>query len=50
MYVTDFHAAEPTRPRELLGLKDDDRLVHFVDAVAGTPEEAGAAVDRKSVV
>ena len=44
MNVTDFKPAAPPKPRELLGLTDTDRLVHFVDAVPGPPEEAGAAV------
>jgi len=44
MNVPDFRPPEPPRPRELLGLKDDNRLVHFVDAVASAPEEAGATV------
>ena len=32
------------RPRELLGLADTDRLVHFVDAVSKPAEEAAPAV------
>ena len=44
MNVTDFDPVAPTKPRELLGLRDNDRLIHFVDAVARPPEEAGAAV------
>jgi hypothetical protein len=44
MSVPDVKPAEPPKPRELLGLADGDRLVHFVDAVVRPPEEAGAAV------
>lgn len=44
MSFPDFKPAEPPKPRELLGLADDDRLVHFVDAVGKPPEEAGEAV------
>ena len=38
------HADAPQRPRELLGLADTDRLIHFVDAVEKPPSEASAAV------
>jgi hypothetical protein len=44
MSVPDFRPSKPPKPRELLGLADDDRLVHFVDAVPQPPERAGAAV------
>ena len=44
MNANDLRPATPPKPRELLGLKDDDRLVHFVDALGRPPEEAGAAV------
>ena len=44
MSVPDFRPAAPPKPRELLGLEDDDRLVHFVDAVSKPPGEAGTAV------
>ena len=44
MSFPDFRPAAPPKPRELLGLEDDDRLVHFVDAVSKPPGEAGAAV------
>ena len=44
MSFQDFKPATPPKPRELHGLADDDRLVHFVDAIGKPPEEAGAAV------
>ena len=44
MSFPDFKPAELPKPRELHGLADDDRLVHFVDAIGKPPEEAGAAV------
>ena len=44
MSFPDLKAVEPSKPRELLGLADDGRLVHFVDAIGKPPEEAGAAV------
>ena len=43
MSFRNFEPAAAAKPRELLGLADDDRLVHFVDATAKPPEEAGAA-------
>ena len=44
MNAADFRTPEPPKPRELLGLTDTDRLVHFVDVVPKSPEEAGADV------
>ena len=44
MSIRDLKPAEPPKPRELLGLADGNRLVHFVDAVVRPPEEAGTAV------
>jgi hypothetical protein len=45
MNATGSGPAGPTqRPRELLGLTERDRLVHFVDAKAKPPEEARPAV------
>jgi hypothetical protein len=35
---------KPPKPRELLGLADDNRLVHFVDAVTRPLPEAAEAV------
>ena len=48
MLFTDLRRADqPQRPRELLGLADTDRLVHFVDAAGKPPEEARPAVLRE---
>ena len=44
MNVPGLKSAAAPKPRELLGLMDNDRLVHFVDAVVRAPEEASAAV------
>ena len=44
MDIPDFRRGAESRPRELLGLADTDRLVHFVDAIAKPPGEAGTAV------
>ena len=34
----------PPKPRELLGLSDTDRLIHYVDAASQPPEYARPAV------
>ena len=47
MDILDFRPGEMLKPRELIGLSDTDRLVHFVDAVAKPAEEAAPAVERE---